>query len=129
MWRKKRRIKQEMLKVYGGEYDWMNYRLKREDVTLHHIVKREHGGKKEWGNLALLMPTSHQYLHLIECKDEYTYEAINKVFKMINESMTSPSDGQREVIEYLLREFEREHKWDKGARGKLLIRGKYLKRW
>lgn len=118
-----------MLKIYQSDFDWMNYRLVKGEVTLHHIKKREHGGKKEWGNLALLMPTSHQYLHLIECKDVGIYEAINRVFRMINESMEAPSDGQRELVEYLLKEFEIEHKWDKGARGKLLIQKKYLDRW
>ena len=35
---------------------------------------------------------------------------------------------QREIVEYLLREFERVHKWDKNSKGKLVLQRKYLKR-
>lgn len=117
-----------MLKVYKSDLDWMNYRLVKKDITQHHIVKREHGGKLEWSNIALLMPVAHQYLHLIECKDYETYVALNKVFKMINTQMEPPTKAQRELVEYLLSEFERIHRWDKGSKGKLLIQRKYLTR-
>lgn len=118
-----------MLKIYRCDLDWMNYRLVKKDVTQHHIVKREHGGRLEWDNIALLMPVSHQYLHLIECKDIETYVALNKIFKMINLQRDAPTKAQRELVEYLLREFERIHRWDKGSKGKLLVKRKYLERW
>ena len=124
-----RKLKQEMLKTYQSDLDWMNYRLVKKDVTQHHILKREHGGRLEWGNIALLMPTAHQYLHLIECKDIDTYIALNKMFKIINSQMDAPTDAQREIVEYLLCEFEKVHRWDKGSKGKLLIQRKYLQRW
>lgn len=124
-----RKLKQEMLKIYRSDLDWMNYRLVKKDVTQHHIVKREHGGRLEWDNIALLMPTAHQYLHLIECKDIDTYVALNKTFKMINSRRDAPTDAQRELVEYLLCEFEKVHRWDKGSKGKLLIQRKYLERW
>lgn len=117
-----------MLKIYHSKLDWMNYRLVKKDVTQHHIVKREHGGRLEWDNIALLMPAAHQYLHLIECKDIDTYVALNKIFKMINLQRDAPTDAQRELVEYLLCEFERIHRWDKGSKGKLLIQRKYLDR-
>ena len=59
--------------------DWMNYRLVRKDLTFHHILKREDGGKPIIPNGALLMPVAHQYLHLIEYKDIETYNAIYKL--------------------------------------------------
>lgn len=108
--------------------DWMNYRLVKKDVTFHHIQKREHGGKKDITNGALLMPVAHQYLHLIECKDIDTYIALNKVFRFINQQEAEPTYEQRELIEYLLREFESLHRWDKSSKGKLLIQYKYLER-
>lgn len=97
-------------------------------MTAHHIIKKEHQGKLEWGNIALLIPTSHSYLHLIECKDMETYIALNKIFKMINNQMEEPNREQRELIEYLLQEFEKVHRWDKGSKGKLLLQRKYLER-
>lgn len=118
-----------MLKVYCSDLDWMNYRLVKSEITQHHIIKREHGGRMEWTNIALLMPVAHQYLHLIEYKDPETYIALNKVFRMINNQMEAPTEDQRELVEYLLSEFERVHRWDKGSKGKLLIQRKYLERW
>lgn len=124
------KLKQEMLKIYvpSSNLDWMNYKLIKKDLTFHHIQKREHNGKKEITNGALLMPIAHQYLHLIEYKDENTYIALNKIFKYINEQQHEPTTEQRRIIEYLLREFEKVHKWDKSAKKTLIIQRKYLKR-
>lgn len=123
-------IKKEMLKIYKplSNLDWMNYKLVKKDLTFHHIVKSEHGGLKTIDNGALLMPVGHQYLHLIEYKDIDTYIAINKIFKFINEQHYEPTLEQREIIEYLLRQFEYKHKEDKTSKGKQLIKYKYLER-
>lgn len=126
-----KQIARDMLKVYKpiSNLDWLNYEIVRKcDITAHHIIKKENGGKLEWGNIALLLPHSHQYLHLIEYKDIDTYIALNKIFKMINNQMEEPNRNQREMIEFLLREFESKHKWDKGSKGKLLLKRKYLER-
>lgn len=123
-------IKKEMLKIYKpiSGLDWLNYRLVKKDLTYHHILKKSDGGKETIDNGALLMPISHQYLHLIECKDIETYNAINKLFSYINMQKHEPTIQQRVYIEYLLSEFERVHKWDKGSKGKLIIKRKYLER-
>ena len=70
----------------------------------------------------------HQYIHLIEYKDIETYIAINKIFSYINQQRYEPTKEQREIIEFLLESFEDKHRWDKGSKGKLLIKHKYLKR-
>ena len=123
-------IKKEMLKIYKpiSGLDWLNYRLVKKDLTYHHILKKSDGGKETIENGALLMPISHQYLHLIECKDIETYNAINKLFSYINMQKHEPTIQQRVYIDYLLSEFERAHKWDKGSKGKLIIKRKYLER-
>lgn len=124
------KLKIEMLKIYKpiSNLDWMNYKLIKSDVTFHHIIKREDGGRRDIENGALLMPVAHQYLHLIEYKDIETYNAINRIFKYINQQKQEPTSEQRDIIEYLLKQFEEEHKWDKGSKGKLLIKHKYLER-
>ena len=71
---------------------------------------------------------AHQYLHLIEYKDIATYEAINKIFRYVNDQRYEPTREQREIIEYLLREFEKVHRNDKNSKGKPLIQYKYKKR-
>lgn len=124
-------ITREMLHIYKplSNMDWMNYKLVRKDLTFHHIVKREDGGKKVITNGALLMPVAHQYLHLIEYKDIETYNAINKIFGIVNQQEYEPTREQREIIEYLLQEFEKVHKNDKNSKGKNLIQYKYKRRY
>ena len=120
----------EMLSIYkplSGK-DWMNYKLIKKDVTFHHIIKKEDGGKREVDNGALLMPVSHQYLHIIEYKDINTYISINNIFRIINSQLHEPTTEQREIIEFLLRRFECEHIEDINSKGKLLIKKQYLNR-
>lgn len=130
MWGVMKRVTKEMLKIYKpiSGMDWMNYKLVRKDITAHHILKREDGGRLEQDNIALLMPIAHQYLHLIEYKDTKTYNAINKIFRYINQQEHEPTMEQREIIEYLLREFEKVNKWEKNSKGKALIQWKYKQR-
>ena len=125
-----REIKRQMLEIYKpySKLDWLNYKLVRNDVTLHHIIKREDGGRKDIDNLSLIMPSGHQFLHLIECKDIETYITINKILKIINNQKAEPTIDQREIIEYLLQDFEYKHRWDKNSKGKLLIKSEYKKR-
>ena len=124
------RVKQEMLRIYEpiSNLDWMNYKLLRKDITYHHIQKRSNGGKRTMENGALLMPVAHEYLHLIEFCDIETYELINNLFRVVNNQHCEPTYEQRLAVEYLLREFESVHKWDKGRKGKLLLQRKYLRR-
>ena len=124
-------IKKEMLKIYKpiSGLDWLNYKLVKNKVTYHHIIKREDGGKKIISNGALLMPIAHQYLHLIENKDIDTYIGINKMFEYINQQQYEPTQEQREILEYMLKQFEYQHRFDKGSKGKILIKHKYLERW
>lgn len=124
-------ITKEMLTIYKplSNLDWMNYKLIENKLTNHHIIKREDGGTLKIHNIALLMPIAHSYLHVIEYKDIKTYDAINKIFRYINNQRQEPTQEQRELIEYLLLEFEQEHKEDKNSKGKLLIKKPYLNRW
>lgn len=124
------KITKEMLKIYKpiSNLDWMNYKLVKKDVTRHHIIKKEDGGKLEISNLALLMPIPHQYLHLIECKDIDTYIALNKIFKIINNQLHEPNKDQREIIEYLLQDFEYHNRNERNSKGKLIIQNKYKDR-
>lgn len=125
-----KQIKKEMLEIYKpySKLDWLNYKLVRNDVTLHHVIKKEDNGRLEISNLALIMPTGHQFLHLIECKDIDTYITINKILKIINNQRAEPTRDQREIIECLLQDFEYKHRWDKNSKGKLLIKKEYKKR-
>lgn len=122
----------EMLKIYKpySRLDWLNYKIVRKnDLTFHHIIKKENGGNKSTSNGALLLPISHQYLHLIEFKDIDTYITINKIFKIVNNQLAEPTKDQREILEYLLQDFEYQHRNDRNSKGKLLIKKEYKQRY
>lgn len=125
-----KQITREMLQIYQpiSNMDWMNYKLVKKDLTFHHIIKKCDGGREELSNGALIMPIGHQYLHIIEYKDYKTYKHINDVFKLVNKQEYEPTLEQREIIEYLLRQFEDKHRSDKNSKGKLLIKHNYLER-
>jgi len=96
-----------MIKMYETyEYDWMNYKIDNEDVTFHHILKEELGGKYTIDNGALLTKRAHEYLHLIERFDVDIYEKINNVLKDINTQEHAPNYKQKKKIDLLLLEFE-----------------------
>lgn len=125
-----KKITREMLKIYKpySGLDWMNYKIIRRDMTAHHIIKREDGGKMQIDNIAPLMLIAHQYLHLIECKEIDIYKDINKVFRKVNEQGYEPTKQQRMLVEYLLREFEGMYKWERNFKGNILIPRKYIQR-
>lgn len=124
------KITREMLHIYEpvSNLDWLNYKLVKEQVTFHHIQKKEDGGKKIISNGALLMPMPHRYLHIIECKDIKTYTTLNKMLKIINNQRYEPTKDQREILECLLQDFEYHNRDTKNAKGKLLIKEEYKNR-
>ena len=116
-----------MLKIYKSDLDWMNYRIIRKDLTFHHIIKKCDGGRETFDNGALLMPTPHEYLHIIEFRDFKSYKHLNEVFRLINDQRHDPTDEQRETVEYILSEFEYKHRNDLNSKGKKLIKDKYYR--
>ena len=125
------KITAKMLKVYRpiSNLDWMNYVIiRKKDLTFHHIVKIEDGGRYTMSNGALLLPRSHSYLHLIECKEIETYIALNNMFKIINAQQKEPTREQREIVEYLLCGFESRHINDRNRKHRKLLRPEYLQR-
>lgn len=124
-------ITKEMLRIYEpvSKLDWMNYKLVKSKLTYHHIIKREHRGLMTIENGALLMPKSHEYLHIIEYKDRDLYKGINDIFMMVNDQGYEPDLNQRQTIEYLLQYFEYNHKHDRNSKNKILIKPEYKNRW
>jgi len=100
-------ITKEMINIYKTyKIDWMNYIIIDNDITFHHIIKEENGGKKEFSNGALLTSRAHEYLHSIERNDIDIYNRINNIFISINKQKHAPSYKQREKIDLLLLEYE-----------------------
>lgn len=117
-----------MIKIYNlKDYDFMGYRLIKSQATYHHLIKKEHQGKETINNGSVLMPISHNYLHIIEYKEFEIFDAINKIMKICNKKgVVEVSDLK--IINELLKMFEEEHRLDKTSKGKILIKHQYLDR-
>lgn len=121
-------ITKHMIKIYNlDKLCFMGYTLDKT-ASFHHIVKKCNGGKEEINNGAVLNKEAHEYLHVIEYKDIDTYITINNILKIINQQRDKPTIEQYRIISKLLSMFEEEHKEDRTAKGKILIRDKYLNR-
>ena len=122
-----KKITKEMIKLYNmKDYDFMGYSLQKEP-QFHHIVKKEHGGKYEIKNGAILNSSSHNYIHTIEYKEYMIYKAINDIFKIMNKKGYLDIEDLK-IINALLEEFEYYHKEDKNSKGKILIKPEYYER-
>lgn len=122
-------VTRELIHIYKPKgIDWMGYEYNRvDDLSFHHIQKREHGGLYTLDNGALLRQnTSHEYLHIIEYKDLDMYMYINNLLKNINTQGYAPTKRQLLAIKAILEQFEREHCSDRTAKGKPLIRTRYI---
>lgn len=117
-----------LINIYNmNDIDWMGYKL-QERYSYHHIIKRCHGGERTFNNGAVLYLSSHSYLHTIEYYDLQKYIFINNILKDINTQRYMPTKEQLKQIEYILREFEKEHEDEVSTRGKVLIKDEYRKR-
>ena len=103
-------ITNKMVEIYETyEYDWMNYLIIDNEITFHHIKKKEDGGRLEISNGALLTPRAHKYLHFIENVDYDIYKRLNNMFKNINLREQKINEKQKLIVEYLLLKFEVEN--------------------
>ena len=93
----------ELYQIY--EYDWMGYKIDN-DLTYHHILKKEDGGTITLDNGVLLTDRAHVYLHKIERIDREIYLKINSVFKEINNSKKPINNKQKAKIHLLMLIFE-----------------------
>lgn len=112
----------QMIKIYQiDNYDWLNFKISNiNNITFHHIIKNENGGKYSIDNGALLTSKSHEYLHIIENNNIIIYNELNKILKEINIQRHKPTEYQYKKIELLFLKFEYEN-------AKELIKGKYSK--
>ncbi len=100
-----------MVSKYAIEdFDWMNFRITKENpLTFHHIKKEASGGEKKLENGAPLTVAAQEYLHLIERYNFKIYRRINRILSEINAQEFPPTQHQLEKINGLLLEFEARH--------------------
>lgn len=81
----------------------MSFKIdKNNQLTYHHIKKREDGGKNEISNGAILTKNAHDFLHTIEIKNINIYNQINDLLKEINKCNGTCSNDYLEQIKILI---------------------------
>lgn len=114
----------------------MGYEFKRKsELSFHHtIIPRRYckalglGEGYIWVNGAILVQdTSHEYLHLIECKDMDRFIAITQI--LIEENINGRLDIESiKKIDDILYGFEKEYCGLRNKKGRLLIKEEYTNR-
>lgn len=127
-----KQVKKDMIKEFHIkklDCDMMGYYKQQGDnITAHHLlIPSNLGGKLERLNTAILFTTPHEYLHLIEAKDEDIFLAITSEMLDLNIKGFLDEENLR-YIDDCLCQFEKEHYGDVGAKGTPLIKEKYLLR-
>lgn len=116
-------------KIYELGYDFLGYKLNKDDIlTYHHLIipKKEHG-KITRENGAIIQRIPHDYLHLIQSKDEDIFYYLTSEMIDMNIKGFLDSCNIRNINDVLC-QFEREHCSDRSKKGKLLIKEEYTKR-
>ena len=120
-------IKEFKLRELG--FDFMGYRLQKGDIyTFHHLIvpNREGGPYARW-NGAILFSTPHQYLHVIENKDNDRFYYISSELIDINIKGCVDIENIR-AIDDVLCSFENEYCGSTTSKGKKLIKEEYTHR-
>lgn len=127
-----KQIVKDMIRIYKIKklgYDFAGYELQKGDIyTYHHniIAKRNGGPETIWNGAILCGNTSHDYLHLIESKDEDMFLAITS--EMIDQNMKGYLDVYNiRRIGDILACFEKEHCSDRGKKGRPLIKDEFVR--
>lgn len=122
-----------MIKKYALmklKYDFMGYEFQRSNqLSFHHlIVPRRNGGPMTFENGAILRQrTSHDYLHIIEQYDLDMFAAITS--EMIDQNIKGYLDWENlKAIDDILRQFEKEYRGKRNAKGKPIIREEYVEK-
>lgn len=102
---KTRKLKQEMIKVYGLKC-WLNELWipnKKDILTYHHILEVRNGGKVKWENGALLSLYRHDYLNYLDLYYHSIYNELNGLFYDLNRTYAPPTDEYYEEVKRVLR--------------------------
>lgn len=109
-----------MMKIYDTyKYDWMGDEIKNpSNLTRHHIIKREKGGKDVISNYALLTDNSHQLIHYLEIKDHNSYINLNELFLELNRSNMPPTSEYEDEVKRIIKKVKKDIKNSKRKRKK-----------
>lgn len=95
---KVRRIRKEMVEIFGKQC-WMDYYITRNNMlTAHHIVERRENGITCLENLALVTDRAHKLLNYFDCEYNKIYRDLNALFYELNRTLLPPTDDYFEEV-------------------------------
>jgi hypothetical protein len=108
--------------------DFMGYEFDtRRELTYHHIQPKNCGGKTTYGNGALLIKPSHNYIHIIEAYDYKLFIELSR--ELIAHHVNGEITPERlAVINQILEYFESKYGGQYTKRGGLIIKEEYTRR-
>ena len=93
-----------MCKIYETyDVDWMGAPIKNNNLTRHHIVKKEDGGENGISNYALLTPESHHLLNYLEDNYVNEFNQINALLLNLNRTVKPPTKEYYEEMNAILK--------------------------
>ena len=101
-----------MARIYNTyERDWLGdpiYTI--EQLTRHHIVKKQFGGENGISNYALLTKTSHAFIHYLEDNYNAEYKQLNNLFLELNRSCKPPSEEYYSEVKKIIKRVKKQEK-------------------
>lgn len=126
------RLREKLYKEYHLEelgYDFLGYEFKnKRDLSTHHILPKNSGGKTKKNNLCILNRyTSHNYIHLIE---DYDYKVFLELSKCLLEQVKEGKISIEQLLKIndALEFFEYKYRNEEDRHGDRLIKPEYKKR-
>lgn len=87
----------------------------KKNQTLHHIVKKESGGKTTVENGAILIDKIHRWLHSLEHSDTELYKLVNECIELYKKCLDKEEkelmDQWKKEVQPLFRERMRDVKY------------------
>lgn len=108
--------------------DFMGYEFEiKKELTYHHILPKNYGGKTSFKNGALLIRPSHDYIHIIEAIDFKLFIEISHELKQEHEKGEITKErllNIRQMLEF----FENKNKNSYAKNGTPLIKDDFVRR-
>ena len=108
--------------------DFMGYEFdEKKDLTYHHIQPKNYGGETTYKNGALLIRTSHNYIHTIEAFDFKLFLELSQELKKEHAQGEITRD-RLVTIAQMLKYFEAKYKNSYTRGGSPLIKDDFVRR-
>lgn len=109
-------------------FDFMGYIFKfKKELTYHHIQPKNYDGKTTYDNGALLIGTSHNYIHTIESYDFKLFIELSQILKDEHRCKKITKEHLEEIrgiLEFFEKKFENQYT----LKGLLIIKEDFVRR-